>query len=82
MCSLGEKDTGARTIRRRHLRVCSALIYAAVGLAIQGCSADDDLPRQSISGLIRLDGRPLPMGMVHYYPRNTGEAVRQSWGVP
>jgi hypothetical protein len=70
--SLGEKNTGARTIRRRHLHVFSALIYAAVGLAIQGCSVDDDLPRQSISGLIRLDGRPLPMGIVHYYPRNMG----------
>lgn len=45
---------------------------AAVGLAVQGCSADDDFPRQSISGLIRLDGRPLPHGIVHYYPRGGG----------
>jgi hypothetical protein len=72
VCSLGEKNTRAGTIRRRHLHVYSALIYAAVGLAVQGCSTDDDLPRQSISGLIRLDGRPLPLGIVHYYPRSTG----------
>ena len=58
----------AGTIRLRQLRVCSALMRAAVGLAVQGCSADDDLPRQSISGLIRLDDKPLPTGIVHFYP--------------
>ena len=45
---------------------------AGVGLAVQGCSADDDLPRQPISGLVRLDGSPLAHGIVHYYPRGTG----------
>ena len=72
MRSLGDEDIRAGTIRRRQLSVCSALMGAAVGLAVQGCSADDDLPRQSISGLIRLDGRPLPEGIVHYYPRSSG----------
>jgi len=50
------------------------LTCAAVGLAIQGCSDDDDFQRQSVSGLIRLDGQPLPKGIVHYYPRGAGGA--------
>jgi hypothetical protein len=48
----------------------------AAGLAVQGCSVDDDLPRQAVSGLIRLDGQPLKKGIVHYYPRGSGMGVR------
>jgi hypothetical protein len=42
----------------------------AAGLAGPGCSIDDDdMPRQSIAGVIRLDGQLLPKGIVYYYPQ-------------
>jgi hypothetical protein len=60
----------AGTIRLRESRLCSALLGAAVGLTVLGCSADDELPRQSISGQIKLDDNLLPKGIVHFYPRS------------
>ena len=59
----------AGTIGLRELRLCSALMGAAVALFVQGCSAEDELPRQSISGQIKLDNKLLPTGIVHFYPR-------------
>jgi hypothetical protein len=59
----------AGTIILRELRVRSAFLGAAVGLSVLGCSADDELPRQSISGQIKLDDKLLPKGIVHFYPR-------------
>jgi hypothetical protein len=47
-------------------------LSTAVALVALGCSADDDLPRQPVSGLIRLDGKPLREGIIHYYPRGSG----------
>ena len=53
---------------------------AAVGLAVQGCSADDELPRQSVSGLIRLDGQPLAQGNCSFLPARLGRGSSGSHG--
>jgi hypothetical protein len=55
-------------IGRGHGRFWSAGVCVAVGLAAGGCSGGDDLPRQAISGLVLLDGRPLSSGIVGFYP--------------
>jgi hypothetical protein len=72
-CFLSANDRRAGTIRRRHFYV-SSVLWAAVGLAVQGCSTDDELPRQTVSGLIRLDGQPLANGIAHFYPRGSGRS--------
>ena len=59
----------AGTIGLRELRLCWAFLGAAVALSVQGCSVEDELPRQSISGQIKLDDKLLPTGIVHFYPR-------------
>ena len=71
----------AETIRRRYFAKFLALMLAAVGQGVLGCSADDDLPRQSIAGQIRVDDKPLPRGMVHFYGRdNDGSRLDVSGG--
>ncbi len=71
----------AETIRRRYLRKFLELMLAGVGQGVLGCSADDALPRQSIAGQIRVDDKPLPRGMVHFYGRgNDGSRLDVSGG--
>jgi hypothetical protein len=69
-CSFGAQDTRAEAIRRRYSGTCLILMCAVVAPAVLGCSADDDLPRMSVSGQIRLDDKLLPKGMVQFYPRS------------
>jgi len=42
---------------------------AALGLAAPGCSGKvDELPREAVSGTVRLDGRLLASGMIVFLP--------------
>jgi hypothetical protein len=51
-------------------RRCSfALFFAVVGLAALGCSeSGDELPRESVSGTVTLDGQPLADGAIQFSP--------------
>jgi hypothetical protein len=54
-------------IGRRHGRLWSYVACVAVGLAVQGCYGDD-VPRQPVSGLVKLDGKPLATGYIGFVP--------------
>jgi hypothetical protein len=44
----------------------------AVGLlALAGCGGDE-LPRQAVSGSVEFDNKPLAVGQIEFYPRDTG----------
>ena len=44
-------------------------------LAICGCGGpEDDLPRQSVSGEVTLDGEPLESGSINFTPKDVGRA--------
>ena len=68
-------------VGRRHWRSWLPRLAVAVvaGLSAQGCSGSgDDLPRESVSGTVTLDGRPLSTGAIRFSPsRNdlSGHAV-------
>jgi len=51
---------------RRRLWSLAACI--AVGLAISGCFGGDELPRQPLSGLVKLNGQPLVKGRIILFP--------------
>jgi hypothetical protein len=57
----------ATMIGRRHWRLSSCVACLAVGLAVAGCYSDEG-PRQPVSGLVKLDGRPLDSGYIGFFP--------------
>jgi hypothetical protein len=44
------------------------VVCIGVGLVALGFTYDDDVPRQPVSGLVRLDGRPLSTGTISFTP--------------
>jgi hypothetical protein len=59
--------------RLARLAVCICL---ALCPASGGCGgADDDLPRQTLSGTVSLDGRPLEVGIIQFQPASAQEPL-------
>jgi hypothetical protein len=50
------------------------ILVLAVGLAA-GCSSDDGLPRESISGKVTLDSQPLASGVIQFIPAEKDSAA-------
>jgi hypothetical protein len=55
-------------MRRRHWRFCSRALWAVVASAAAGCYGGDGLPRQPVSGSVKLNGKPLQNGIITFYP--------------
>jgi hypothetical protein len=56
-------------VGRNHWRSWSRLLIAAGGLTVSGCWASgDDAPREAVSGIVTLDGRPLAAGAIRFFP--------------
>jgi hypothetical protein len=54
-------------VSRRRWRVRLCAVTGSVILATAGCSGED-LFRQPISGYVTLDGKPLALGVIIFYP--------------
>lgn len=65
--------TALRPMGRMHALV---LVLAAAGCA----ATEDTLPRQSVSGQVTLDGKPLARGMISFVPAGDGGAGPVSVG--
>jgi hypothetical protein len=51
-------------------------VLAVTALVPLGCGgADDDLPREPISGTVTFDGKPLKNGLIHFVPTTQKEAI-------
>jgi hypothetical protein len=64
---------------KKHRVLKSWIAPAALGLALAGCSGGDDdkLPRQAVSGTVKLDGQPLEAGTIQFIPGSgSGQAVQ------
>lgn len=48
---------------------------AAFAVAAGGCGSGDGLPREPISGTVKLDGQPLDGGMITFTPTQAAEPV-------
>jgi hypothetical protein len=59
-------STTSRSIR--------SLALVLLGAIVAGCSGGDELPRQEVSGTIRLGGEPLPSGFINFEP-SAGQAT-------
>jgi hypothetical protein len=58
--------------RHRHSELALVL---ALSLALAGCGgAEDDLPREAVSGRVTLDGVPLKRATIHFDPEGQGSA--------
>ena len=67
-----------RQARRIRFRV---MILTAV-FAATGCAAPaDSLPRETISGTVKLDGKPLISGLIQFQPTSPGEATAGGAGI-
>jgi hypothetical protein len=59
-------------VGRNHWRSWSRLLLAAAGLTVSGCwGSGDDAPRESVSGTVTLDGKPLAAGAIQFFPAAT-----------
>jgi hypothetical protein len=47
------------------------IISVPILLAMIGCSSDDPLNRQAVSGHVNVDGIPLPHGLIRFVPQGT-----------
>jgi len=66
---------------RRASRVSLCLGLAAAAL-IAGCGGGtDDLPRQAVSGEVKLDGAPMKSGMIQFMPTETGDSTTGAAGI-
>jgi len=52
----------------------------AVGLGGSGCFGGDDLPRQPLSGLVKLNGQPLAKGVILFTPSGKARSSVQVQG--
>jgi hypothetical protein len=58
--------------RHRHSGFASVLVLF---LSLAGCGgAEDDLPREAVSGRVTLDGVPLKRATIHFDPDGQGQA--------
>ncbi len=56
-------------------RLTHTLVLTAVMLTVAGCSGSgDDLPREAVSGVVTLDGHPLPDGVIQFNPDSQATA--------
>ena len=54
---------------------------AAAMVAALGCGGSaDDLPREAVSGIVTLDGKPLPAGAIQFFPSANAGGVAVSGG--
>jgi hypothetical protein len=61
-------DAGGRiAVSRRRWRVGLCAVTGSVIVATAGCSGEE-LFRQPVSGYVTLDGKPLALGVVNFYP--------------
>ncbi len=76
--------------RGGYWRFWAIVPLVAAGTLLPGCSmAIDELPRQPISGRVLFDGKPLPHGMIMFYPEEmstraherveAGSAITRGW---
>ena len=66
-----------------HWRLSLAVVFVAVGLAGSGCaSSGDDLPREAVSGTVRLDGQPLAVGSIQFAPAASSGGAQVGGGSP
>src|SRR5689334_16793809 len=60
-------------MRRHHWRFSLPLLFSAIGLVAPGCSGSgDELPREAVSGTVKLDGQPLANGAIQFTPDSGG----------
>ncbi|MGN6136482.1 MAG: carboxypeptidase-like regulatory domain-containing protein [Aureliella sp.] len=62
----------ARVAARRARWVCLGAWAALFALACPGCGSGDGLNRKAISGIVTVDGRPVPNGSVGFEPLVSG----------
>lgn len=53
-------------------RVTAAVMIAAVAVATAGCGKPEPPPRVPVSGLVTIDGKPVPNALVTFYPQFEG----------
>ncbi len=69
--AINERKTCIMSDAGWHWRIRARLPLLLAGFWLSGCSAgDDDLPRQPVSGIVRLDGKNLARGTIVLYPDN------------
>src|SRR5207248_8916889 len=63
------RTTRYRMSGRHHGRCFLALWFLAMVWVAPGCSGSgDDLPREAVSGTVKLDGQPLAGGVIRFTP--------------
>jgi hypothetical protein len=66
---------GVRPLEPRFTRLVG-FICLVLCPALGGCGgADDDLPRQALSGTVTLDGQPLELGIIQFQPSSAQEPL-------
>ena len=56
-------------VGRNHWRSWSRPFLVAAVLVVPGCwGSEDDAPRESVSGTVTLDGKPLAHGAIRFFP--------------
>jgi hypothetical protein len=56
-------------VGRNRWRSWSRLLLAIAGLTVPGCwGSGDDAPRESVSGTVTFDGKPLVSGAIRFFP--------------
>jgi hypothetical protein len=61
--------------RRRLHETWVFLVPALAATALAGCGASDTLPRQPITGVVKLSGQPLKTGLIEFQPAEPGMAT-------
>jgi hypothetical protein len=57
-------------------RFFRSLLAVVPTIALIGCSRSlDDLPREAVAGTVTMDGKPLPAGVIQFYPMGEGSAT-------
>ncbi|WP_435009193.1 hypothetical protein P12x_000443 [Tundrisphaera lichenicola] len=70
-------------IRRHGTTLLLAFLATPLFFSLSGCDAPtDDLPRQSVSGSVTLDGKPLASGSITFDPVGPGNANPVAGGAP
>lgn len=59
----------------RSLRVLSLISAVTLALAAAGCGGVEGPPREPVSGMVTLDGKPLEKGMITFIPESGGDLI-------
>lgn len=54
------------------IKVFAGLIIAVIGLVVAGCGKPEPPARVPVSGLVTIDGQPVPSALVTFYPTFEG----------